>query len=322
MTRSAPGTFPAPARLETAAPRGAQLLRNVLVSTRPAQWSKNLLVYAAFVFSAGAAWSWLDSAQWLPMLLQATAAFGVFSALASAGYLLNDARDAELDRQHPRKRLRPIAAGRLSGRVAIAVAVPLAATGLGGAAILGMPFLATALGYLVLTLAYSLGLKRLVIVDLLAVASGFGLRAVGGAAAIHVPISPWIFIVTMLGALLLVTVKRRQEAALAPLGAADGSRRTVLEGYTPAFLDQVISVATSATVVAYAMYLTTAPNLPRDHSMLVTLPIVLYGLLRFRWIADRAPDRNVDELIFRDGPLLAAVALFGVAALVVLAAHQ
>ncbi len=294
----------------------------MLVTARPGQWPKNALLYAAFVFSAGASWSWRSTDQWLPMLLQATAGFLIFCLLASAMYFVNDAADAASDRAHPHKRARPVAAGQLSKGSAVSIGGTLAVLGLAGAAWLGSLFFVVATTYVALTVCYSLLLKRLVVVDLLAVASGFGLRAIAGAAAIAVPVSPWIFIVTMLGALLLVTVKRRQEIALPLPAKPDEARRAVLDQYTPAYLDQVISVATSATVVAYAMYVTTAPNLPRDHSMLVTLPIVLCGLLRFRWIAERQPDRNVDELIFRDGALLASVALFGLTALVVLAAHQ
>jgi 4-hydroxybenzoate polyprenyltransferase len=186
--------------------------------------------------------------------------------------------------------------------------------------VLGIAFTAVLLAYAVLTIAYSLQLKHLVIVDVLAVATGFALRALAGAVAIDVPVSPWLYAVTTLGALLLASVKRRQEVQLA---TADGGHgRRVLHEYTPRFLDQMVGVALSATVVAYALYVTSAENLPADHSMLATLPFVLYGLFRFLYVAEQSPAHNVDELIARDRPLLASMVLFALSALIVLAAHR
>ena len=153
--------------------------------------------------------------------------------------------------------------------------------------------------------------------DGLSDATGFAIRAIAGAAVIDVPISPWLYVCTTLGALFIAAMKRRQEAVL--LEGAAASHRGVLADYTVATLDQIASVAMSAVIFAYALYATTAENLPQNNSMLITLPFVLYGLFRFRLIGERYPERNADELIVRDLPLLGSVALFGFTALVVLA---
>jgi 4-hydroxybenzoate polyprenyltransferase len=179
---------------------------------------------------------------------------------------------------------------------------------------------AAAAGYAALALGYSLLLKRLVIIDVIAVASGFALRAIAGALAIGVPISPWLAVRTLLGALFLAVTKRRQE--LATLHEDAARHRPVLREYPAAVLDQISSVALSSTLVSYALYATSAPNLPANHSMLLTLPIVLYGLFRYRLIAERDPEANVDELLVSDRPLLASVVAFAGVALLVLVANR
>lgn len=307
--------MPAPVRAGA-----VRLARDLVATARPAQWQKNALLFAAFVFSAGAAWSWDEPASWLPLLARATAAFAVFCAAASSAYYLNDVLDVQADRTHPRKRLRPIAAGRVPIPVALATAGVLLAIAMAGAALLGVAFAAVLLAYVALTVAYSLQLKHVVILDVLVIATGFALRALAGAIAIDVPVSPWLYVVTTLGALLLAAVKRRQEVQLAAGDPAQGRR--VLRDYSARFLDQMVGVALAATIVAYALYVTSAENLPDDHSMLATLPFVLYGLFRFLLIAEHLPAHNIDELIVRDRPLLACLALFVSTALVVLAAHR
>lgn len=306
--------------LDAPVARRAGLARDLVATARPAQWQKNALLFAAFVFSAGASWAWDDPAGWLPLFARASAAFAIFCAAASSAYYLNDVLDVQADRAHPRKRQRPIAAGRVPVPLALVTAGMLLAGALAGAALLGAAFALVLLAYVALTAAYSLELKHVVILDVLVVASGFALRALAGAVAIGVPVSPWLYVVTTLGALLLATVKRRQELQLAAGDPAQGRR--VLLDYSARFLDQMVGVALAATIVAYALYVISAENLPDDHSMLATLPFVLYGLFRFLLIAERAPAHNTDELIVRDRPLLACMALFALTALVVLAAHR
>jgi 4-hydroxybenzoate polyprenyltransferase len=295
------------------------LARALLVAMRPAQWQKNLLLYAAFVFTAGSVWSWRASEEWAPLLLMATAAFWLFNAVASGAYLLNDVVDAERDRAHPRKRLRPVAAGRLSSRAALRVAAALILGSVVLAVWLEPRCAVVLLAYVGLTSAYSLWLKHIVVLDVIAVAAGFALRAMAGAVVIDVPVSPWLCVVTGLGALLLVLVKRRQELEVLPRGA--GVPRRAPRDYTPRVLELLVWAAMAATIVAYALYVTAAENTPDDYSMLLTAPFVVFGLFRFRRVAERHPTRNVDEVIVRDPPLLASVALFAATAFVILALH-
>jgi 4-hydroxybenzoate polyprenyltransferase len=283
------------------APARVLPLLDLVRLARPQQWQKNLLLYAGFLFSAGAAWSWRDPDGWIPLYLSATAAVWLFNLLSSGGYLVNDAR-------------------RVSPRSAAAVGGALLLAGIAGAVALAPAFGAAAAGYAALALGYSLLLKRLVIIDVIAVASGFALRAIAGALAIGVPISPWLAVCTLLGALFLAVTKRRQE--LATLHEDAARHRPVLSEYPAAVLDQISSVALSATLVSYALYATSAPNLPANHSMLLTLPIVLYGLFRYRLIAERDPEANVDELLVSDRPLLASVVAFAGVALLVLVANR
>lgn len=186
-----------------------------------------------------------------------------------------------------------------------------------GAFVLDVNFGMIAAGYAAMIAAYSLWLKRIVIVDVVVIASGFALRAAAGAVVIDVPISPWLFVCTTLGALFIAVAKRRQE--LVSLSGAAAAHRGVLAEYTLDVLDQMSSVAASATIVTYALYVVTAENLPADHSMLLTLPFVLYGVFRYRLIAEQQPEKNADELISRDAPLLLSVLLFGLSAFAVLA---
>lgn len=290
---------------------------DLLRMARPQQWVKNFLLYAGFIFSSRTEWSWRVPEDWLPLALMATVGFLIFNALSAGTYYINDAMDVEADRVHPRKRFRPIAAGRVSVRQAWIAGLMLILGGIAVGLAIDFDFGLWAIAYAAMTISYSLLLKHLVIVDVLTISTGFALRAIAGAAIIDVPISPWLYVCTTLGALFIAAMKRQQEVALLTDDAA--GHRAVLGEYTTAMLDQMTSVAMSATIVAYALYATTAENLPTNNSMLFTLPWVLYGLFRFRLIADRAPDRNSDELIARDIPLLVAVVGFGLTAMTVLA---
>jgi 4-hydroxybenzoate polyprenyltransferase len=293
-------------------------LRGLLAACRPLQWQKNLLLYAAFVFSAGTAWSWREPSAWLPLFATATVAFLLFNVIASGEYLINDALDADRDRLHPRKRLRPVASGAISTRLALTAGGILLASGVLGALLfVSAGFALVAGAYAALALAYSAWLKRVVIVDVVVIALGFMLRALAGAVAIAVVISPWLLVCTALGALFVAVAKRRQELVLLAAGAED--HRAVLGDYTADGLSAISWAAAAATIVAYGLYLVTAPNLPDNHLMLLTLPLVVYGVFRYRLIAERTPERNADELVLRDIPLLASVLLFAVTSLLVMA---
>ena len=296
------------------------LLGALIEAMRPAQWQKNLLLFAAFIFSSGKAWTLGEPASWLPLLASSAGGFALFSLAASGGYLLNDVVDVERDRAHPRKRYRPIASGRLPVRVAAAAGATL----LGGSVLAGLlldvRFGFVLLAYVGLTASYSFALKQFAIIDAMAVAMGFTLRAVAGAFVIHVPITVWLYVVTTFGALFLATLRRRQEWLLVRDQGVAG--RAVIGQYSGEFLEQMTGLAMNSTVISYAMYVTTADNLPPDHSMLITLPFVVYGLLRFRFIADRQPERNIDEMLLRDRLSMLNIAAFGACALGVLAAAR
>ncbi len=243
------------------------------VSSRPRQWPKNLLVLAALLFSrefhSGSS------------LLAAVAAVAIFT-LATAGlYMLNDAIDASRDRQHEVKRHRPIAAGLAPVGLAVGVGGLFSVAALVLATLLAWPFGAALAVYLALQIGYSLVLKHLVILDLLAIAVGFVIRAVAGALVIEVPISPWLYICTFLLALFLAVGKRWAE-----LGAEvrSSAARPVLDRYTPEFLRTLIVITASATPLSYALYTFSAPNLPENHLMMITIPIVLYGILRYVYL--------------------------------------
>ncbi len=272
------------------------MLEAIVVSMRPRQWVKNLFVFAGLVFSqrlfTGAAWT-------------AVAAFAIFCALSGAIYLFNDVADRERDRLDPRKRMRPIAAGRLPPGVAVAAAVMLVVAGLGLGAWLARPFLITGLAYVVLLVAYSVWLKHVVIVDVLVVAGGFVLRAVAGAVVIDVEMSGWLLICTILLALFLALGKRRYEYLALERDAA--RHRPILAEYSPALLDQMIAVVTASTVTAYALYTMSPETVAKFRTQLLpaTLPFVLYGIFRYLYlIYQRQLGGNPSELLLSDRALL------------------
>jgi 4-hydroxybenzoate polyprenyltransferase len=284
--------------------------RALLVALRPRQWTKNGLLFIALAFTL--------NLQQPSLLLRTIAAFVCFCALSSAGYLLNDVVDVEADRAHPTKRLRPIAAGQVPVSVALGLGIALVAVGLGGAFVIGLLFGVLALAYALLTAVYSTTLKHIVLLDIFGIAGGFVLRAAAGAVAIDVPISPWLYIATLLGALLIALGKRRTELETLGVEAAVGHRRN-LESYSLEFIDQLILVISSAALMTYALYTFSAENLPKNHSMMVTIPVVLYGLFRYLFLV-RQGDVGAapEELLFRDRPLMVAVVLWALLAVTML----
>ncbi len=279
-------------------------MKSLVHVLRPEQWVKNLLVFAALIFS---------KRLFHPRDVQlAAAAFACFCLLASAAYVVNDLRDVENDRRHPLKSRRPLASGQLTPRTAIAIASLLGAAGLALAALLGTDFLEIAAAYAGLQVAYSFGLKNIVILDAMAIATGFVLRAVAGGVVLAVEVSPWLVICTFLLALFLAFSKRRHEVVL--LGEEDaGAHRASLRDYSPYFLDQMISVVTASTVVAYAIY-TVSPEvrgkLQTEH-LFVTIPFVLYGIFRYLYLVHRREGGgNPTRELLTDRPLWANVLLW------------
>jgi len=275
----------------------------VLRSLRAAQWTKNLALFAALIFARKAG-------EALP-LLRAAAGFAVFCLISSAVYIVNDLADKEADRLHPVKRDRPIASGALGPGVAWATAAILALAGLGGGAALGLYFFAAAVGYVLLQLLYSFLLKRVVILDVFVVATGFVLRVLAGGLVIRVEISSWLVVCTVLLSLFLALCKRRHELVLVGENARD--HREVLLHYTAHLLDQMISVVAASTVMAYALY-TLAPETVEKfgtRNLVFTVPFVLYGILRYLYLVHRKGEGGRPEAtLLTDPALLVAVALW------------
>ena len=280
-----------------------------MVELRPKQWTKNLIVFIGPVFALR-----------LPepeAMLQALAAFAVFCLLSSAGYLVNDLRDLRADRQHPVKRLRPIARGAVSPGLAVGLAIGLAVVALVLSVSINTGFAVIAGAYLALTLLYTFVLKDIVLIDLFGIAGGFVLRAVGGAVAVSVRVSPWLYVCTILAALFLGLAKRRQELSLLEDGAS--SHRHNLAEYTTDLVDQLMNVVTSATIMAYSLYTFSAPNLPRNDAMMITIPLVVYGLFRYLYLVRvRGLGGSPEDLLLGDRPLLAAVLAWAVTATAIL----
>jgi 4-hydroxybenzoate polyprenyltransferase len=276
---------------------------------RPLQWSKNSLVFAALLFDK-------RIFQW-DALWHTLAAAMVFSAVSSAIYLVNDVRDLHQDRLHPKKRNRPIAAGEVSQGQAMRVAVALLTVGLITAVAVRPEFAIVIVTYIALMLAYSYGLKRMVILDVFAIAAGFVLRAVGGAVAISVPASPWLYVCTALGALFIGFGKRRNE--IVTLEAAAGHHRANLEEYSLPMLDQIIAIVSAAMLIAYSLYTFDAANVPDSHAMMLTIPFVAYGLFRYLYLIYRRGEGGSPEvLLIKDPGLISCIAGWVATSLIIL----
>lgn len=291
--------------------RHGSTLRSLITSLRPQQWTKNLFVLAALPFGL----KLFDPAS----VAMALAAFVVFCALSGVVYLINDLYDRDVDRLHPTKRVRPIAAGELSTRAAALSAGLIASGALGAAAWIGPRFAVAAAAYLGLFALYSRWLKHLVIIDVLSIAIGFVLRTYAGAVAIAVPVSDWLLVCTVLLALFLGLSKRRHEITLLADGA--GGHRRILDEYNPYLLDQMIGVVTASTLMAYIIYCTSADTVERfgTHNLVLTIPFPIYGILRYLYLVHRRDGGgNPSELLITDRPLLICVGLWGlVTALVI-----
>ena len=284
---------------------------SLLISVRPGEWIKNTFVFAGLVFSR-------KLTEPSAVIASATA-FAIFCALAGAVYLINDISDQERDRQHPRKRERPIASGALSPAMAMSTAAVLAIVGLSAAWMLGTAFGAVATTYLGLLALYSGPLKHIVIIDVLTIAIGFVLRVAAGAVAVDVPMSHWLLVCTILLAMFLGLSKRRHELTLLADGAT-GHRR-ILQEYSPYLLDQMIGVVTASTLMAYVFYAISEETAVRFGTSLLglTIPFPLYGIFRYLYLVhQREGGGSPAELLLNDRPLLACVALWGLAVAVII----
>jgi 4-hydroxybenzoate polyprenyltransferase len=285
------------------------MLTNLLKTMRPKQWPKNVFIFTALVF--------VEQLFTLVPLLKTIAAFALFCLMSSTVYLINDVVDIEKDRQHPTKRLRPLASGQLKPAVAIAAAVLIPLITLPLSFLLDPYFGLVALAYLLTMIFYSFVLKNIVILDVLTVAAGFVLRAVAGAVAISVPISPWLYVCTTLLALFIGISRRRHELVL--LAENANEHRASLNEYSLPLLDQMIAVVTSATIIAYSLYTFSAPNLPPNHAMMLTIPFVLYGLFRYLYLIHVENKGGTPEEIFlSDLPMMIALGLWALAVIAIL----
>ena len=276
---------------------------NLLLSLRPSQWTKNLIVFAGLIFAERL----FDPGS----IARATIAFGVFCVLSGVVYLVNDVRDRDADRLHPTKSRRPIASGALPTGAATGAAAVLAVIALGVAFAINLPFGLVAFAYVALLVLYSASLKHVVILDALTIAVGFVLRAVGGAVAIAVPISHWLLLLTLLLALFLALSKRRAELVALAEGASN--HRRILAEYSPYLLDQMIGVVTASTLLAYAFYTISPDTVARfgTDRLLITVPFPLYGIFRYLYLVhQRQSGGNPSEVLLTDKPLLACVALW------------
>ncbi|MEA3401170.1 MAG: decaprenyl-phosphate phosphoribosyltransferase [Armatimonadota bacterium] len=274
---------------------------------RPWQWTKNLLVFAALIFAG------MMTERWA--VLTAVEAFALFCMVSSSVYLINDIRDAEEDRNHPEKCTRPIASGDLSPTTAGVAAAVLVVVGIGGSFAINVGLGSTTSGYFGLQMLYQFVLKEKVILDVFAIAGGFVLRAVAGAEAIEVVISPWLLICTLLLALFLGLGKRRGEILLLDEGAR--GHRSTLGKYSVEMLDQLIAVVAAATLMSYCLYTISERTVQQmgDTRLMYTIPFVIYGLFRYFYLMHRqgaggAPERT----LLTDRPLLANVAVYALTA--------
>ena len=284
-------------------PAARSLGVNLLMSLRPSQWAKNLLVFAGLLFGL----QLFD-----PIAVgRAAGAFVIFCMLSGVVYLINDIADRETDRQHPLKALRPIASGALPVSTALTMAIVLGGMALTGAFSLGIRFFVVAASYLGLLALYSGPLKHIVIIDVLTIAIGFVLRAVAGAVAVNVEISHWLLVCTILLALFISLAKRRHELVL--LASDAPSHRRILGEYSPYLLDQMIAVVTASTLISYVFY-TISPETEQKfgtHWLGLTIPFPLYGIFRYLYLVhQREGGGSPADLLLTDRPLLVCVTLW------------
>lgn len=284
---------------------------NLIISLRPDQWTKNLLVFAALIFAV----KLLDPAA----LANASAAFLIFCALSGAVYLVNDVSDREADALHPVKRMRPIASGALSPAAALGWAAALSVVALAAAYWLQPMFAVSASAYLALFVLYTRWLKHVVILDVMSIAIGFVLRAEAGGLVIGVPVSDWLLVCTILGALFLGLAKRRHEITM--LGDGAKGHRRILEEYDPYLLDQMIAIVAAATLVVYVVYCASPETAERFSTQLLVLttPFPIYGIFRYLYLVHRKHGGgSPSDMLLRDRPLLSCVALWGIAVILII----
>ena len=279
------------------------MLRSLIKAMRPRQWTKNGFIFFALVF---------DKQLFIPeSFLRTVAGFFLFCLISSAVYLFNDIADVEADRNHPKKKTRPIASGILPMRVASVAAMLLAFLSIPLGYLLSPLFAVILATYLLINLLYSRWLKHVAILDVMIISFGFVLRVAAGVVLIY-PVerfSPWLYMLTVLFSLYIGLGKRRAEMTLLADGAS--AHRRVFDGYTIPLLDQYITIVSGMTIVAYSFYTFSAPNLPENHSMMLTIPFVVYGIFRYLQLIQIGDAAGApDEVALKDRPLQITVLLW------------
>ncbi len=278
------------------------MLRALLKTMRPRQWPKNIFIFGALVF---------DKQLFLVTpLLRTAAGFVLFCLISSAVYIFNDLADLEADREHPVKKNRPIASGQLSTGAAWAAGIVLVVVALGAGYLLSTGFCIVMAIYFLLNLAYSKWLKHILILDVLVLAACFVLRVGAGVALIHVErFSPWLYVCMTLLSLFMGFGKRRAELAL--LSGEAGAHRKVLAGYTIPLLDQYIMIVSGTTIVAYSFYTFSAPNVPANHSMMLTIPFVVFAIFRYMYLLEvKHAGGAPEEILLSDRPFQVSLFLW------------
>lgn len=280
------------------------MIKELIISMRPRQWYKNLVIFIGIVFSLNL----LNFNLWI----NAISAFAIFCALSGSIYVINDILDVEKDKNHPKKRQRPIASGKLNINYAIFSVIVLVAVSFGISYLINLPFLITALTFFILLLIYSLFLKHVIIVDILVISTGFVLRAIAGCLAVGVLVSPWLIICAFLLALFLGIGKRRHELVL--LGDNAVSHRKILDGYSTEMLDQMINITTSALIMSYSLYTFFTGKI----FIMLTIPFAFYGLFRYIYLVHAEDFGGEPEMLFKDKGMLLSITLWVLLVILVL----
>jgi len=278
-----------------------KIVKALIQLMRPKQWTKNFVVFVGLIFSI----NFLKP----DMLLTTIQAFIIFCLSAGAIYVLNDIKDINSDRTHPEKKKRPLASNQVSISLATVFFISLLLISLIWSYALSTIFTGIVLAYIVLNFAYSLGLKHIVILDVFIITTGFVLRAIGGAVIINVEISPWLIVVTILLSLFLGFAKRRHE--LITMGEDAINHRPALDEYSPALLDQFMGVVASATIIAYSLYAFTSPTASQNNYFMITVPLVIYGILRYLYLVyQKNLGGSPEVILLSDKPLIITILLW------------
>jgi 4-hydroxybenzoate polyprenyltransferase len=292
-------------------------LQTYISTLRPRQWIKNGLIFIPFLFTISEMWSPNDLPVMIELLARLGLLFGAFCLVVSSVYIFNDLMDRSRDAQHPKKRERPLASGKISIIVAVVSIAIFALLGMGFLYLLDIKLLGIGIIYVLVNLTYSLGAKDIVLIDVMLVASGYVIRTGAGAVSIGVTPSPWLYTVTASAAVFIVLGRRYAELRL--LGPDHVPHRIVLERYSGPFISQLLTISATASLLSYTLYTVEAVNLPDNGAMLLTVPMVTFGLFRYLYLLNSSDDAESPErLIFEDIPLLLTCATWLITSILVL----